>query len=156
MFSVYVLSDDDSGVFMSFFDVDPSDDVEVILCEVEKLSRVSVVSVFSDVDEFSSEVVVIFDDDAVILNLAPSNCSISSGSYGKTHCMPSGKSVNVLSSAKQSKRSIWFDNIKLGTCLCKSQGISWFYLKFEHGLTFRFIHLRLYFSYFITSKYDCP
>lgn len=52
MFSVYVLSDDDSGVFMSLFDVDPSDDVEVILCEVEKLSRVSVVSVFSDVDEF--------------------------------------------------------------------------------------------------------
>lgn len=64
---------DVSGVFLSFFDVDPSGDVEVILCEVEELSRVSVVSVISDVDEFSSEVVVIFDDDVVILNFAPSN-----------------------------------------------------------------------------------
>lgn len=149
MFSLSVLSDV-SGVFLSFFDVDPSGDVEVILCEVEELSRVSVVSVISDVDEFSSEVVVIFDDDVVILNFAPSNwhCSISSGSYGKKHCMPPGKSVNVLSSAKQSKWRIWFDNIKLGTCLCKSQSISWFYLKFEHGLNLSFQTFRTVFFLF--------
>lgn len=58
---------------MSFFDVDLSADVRVILREVDKLSRVSVVLEFFDVDEFSGEVVVIFDDDVVILNMAPFN-----------------------------------------------------------------------------------
>lgn len=77
--------------------MEPSTDAEVIICEVDELS---VVAVFCDIDEFSVEVVVIFGD-IVILNIAPYNihCSISSGSYCKTHRMPSVKSETMHSSA---------------------------------------------------------
>lgn len=103
VFSLSVLSDDVNGVVLSFFDVEYSADVAVILCEVDELSKDSVASVFFGVDEFPGEIVVVFSDDGVvILNTAPYNphCSISSRLYGNIHCMPSGKSVKVHNSAK--------------------------------------------------------
>lgn len=93
---------------MPFCDVDTSGEVEVILCEVDEPSTDSVVSVLCDVNAFSEEVGVTSDDCVVIFDKAPSNwqCSISSGSYCNTHCMPSGKSVKVHSSAKQKEKYV--------------------------------------------------
>lgn len=121
VFPLSVLSGDVNGVVLSFFDVELSADVAVILCEVDELSKDSVASVFFGVDEFPGEIVVVFSDDGVvILNTAPYNrhCSISSGLYGNIHCMPSGKSVKVHNSAKRNQRStcICFGHFRLSTC----------------------------------------
>lgn len=82
VFSLSVLSDDVNGVVLSFFDVEHSADVAVILCEVDELSKDSVASVCFSVDEFPGEIVMVSSDDGVvILNTAPYNphWSISSG-----------------------------------------------------------------------------
>lgn len=68
-----VISDDVVCVVMSFGDVDRSGDVEVIVCEVDKPSRDSVVLLFLSVDKFSGEVVWTSGDVDVILNMAPFN-----------------------------------------------------------------------------------
>lgn len=46
VFPLSVLSGDVNGVVLSFFDVELSADVAVILCEVDELSKDSVASVF--------------------------------------------------------------------------------------------------------------
>lgn len=77
-----VLSGDANRVVLSFSDVELSADVAAILCEVDELSKDSVVSVFFGVDGFPGEIVVVSSDDGVvILTTAPYNphCSISSG-----------------------------------------------------------------------------
>lgn len=93
--SLSVISDDVIGVGLLFNDVDCSGDVEIIFCEVDEPPWDSVVLLFCSVGEFSGEVVEALGDVDVILNMAPSNwhCSISSGSYCNTHCMPSDNSV---------------------------------------------------------------
>lgn len=101
--SLSVPSDGENDVLLSFSDVEPSADLEVILGKVDELFKDSVISVFCGVGELPCEVVMISDDGVVILNTAPYNlhCSNLLGSYGKTHCMPSGKSVKIYSTAKQ-------------------------------------------------------
>lgn len=100
--SLSVPSDDVNDVLLSFSDVEPSADLEVILGKVDELFKDSVISVFCGVCELPGEVVMISDDGVVILNTAPYNlhCSNLLVSYGKTHCMPSGKSVKIYSTAK--------------------------------------------------------
>lgn len=116
-----LISDDVVGVVMSFGDVDRSGDVEAIFCEVDKPSRDSVVLLFLSVDKFSGEVVWTSGDVDVILNMAPYSwhCSISSGSYFNTHCMPSCISVKCLQFSKTIQKTYMiFDKIKIWTYLC--------------------------------------